>query len=42
MNQSKDNVTIILNGKEVEIPKADLKWFEEEKGAKLKGSKKDK
>lgn len=40
MKESKDNVTIILkDGKEVQIPKADLKWFEEEKGAKLKGIK---
>ncbi len=42
MNESKDNVTIILDGKEVDIPKADLKWFEEERGAKVKGAKEKK
>lgn len=31
-----DTVEIELNGETLTIPKADLKWFEESKGAKVK------
>ena len=34
-----DKVVIVFNGKDVEIPKSDLDWFLNEKGAKLKEEK---